>query len=242
VPIAASSSCARALTCLLQAVEREQTWEALARLLLFPRIALAAPARGGKATRSSSTQQCRLNCLSSVLDPLEELVSRVKRATPAEGPRTRARTRAAAAEAPDATSPASDRTAAAVRALLAEGAPGRALQLLASDGVCDSADPAVVARLRELHPQAAGPRLAAPLPEDRPDVTPSWATDQLLAMEAVVCSFPAGSAVGPSGLRPQHLLDCLNSADSASKAGLLEALLTLVTTVSAGRLHTRAAP
>jgi len=71
VTIAAPSSCARALTCLLQALERQQTWEALARLLLFPRIALAAPARGGKATRSSSTQQCRLNCLSSVLDPLE---------------------------------------------------------------------------------------------------------------------------------------------------------------------------
>jgi len=197
VPIAASSSCARALTCLLQAVEREQTWEALTRLLLFPRVALAAPARGGKATWSSSTQQCRLNCLSSVLDPLEELVARVKRAAPADGPCTRAKTRAAAAEAPDVSSTASDRTAAAVRALLAEGAPGRALQLLTSDGVCDSADPAVLARLRELHPQAAGQGLAAPLPEDRPDVTPSWATDQLLAMEAVVRSFPPGSAAGP---------------------------------------------
>jgi len=61
-------------------------------------------------------------------------------------------------------------------------------------------------------------------------------------MEAVVRSFPPGSAAGPSGLRPQHLLDCLNSADSASKAGLLEALLTLVMTVSSGRLHSRAAP
>jgi len=123
VPIAASSSCARALMCLLQAVKREQTWEALARLLFFPRIALAAPPRGGRATRSSCTHQCRLNCLSSVLDPLEELVARVRRASPADGPRTRARIRAAAAEAPDPSSQASDRTAAAVRALLAEGAP-----------------------------------------------------------------------------------------------------------------------
>jgi len=73
-------------------------------------------------------------------------------------------------------------------------------------------------------------------------VTPSLATDQLLAMEAVVRSFPLGSAAGPSGLRPQHLLDCLNSADSAAKTGLLEALLTLVTTVIAGRLQPRAAP
>jgi len=68
VPIAASSTCARALTCLLQALEREKTWETLARLVLCPRIPLAAPARGGKATRSSLTQQCRLNCLAAVRD------------------------------------------------------------------------------------------------------------------------------------------------------------------------------
>jgi len=68
VPIAASSTCARALTCMLQAQEREQTWETLARLLMFHRIALAAPARGGKAARSSSTQKCRLNCLAAVMD------------------------------------------------------------------------------------------------------------------------------------------------------------------------------
>jgi len=105
----------------------------------------------------------------------------------------------------------------AVWALLAEGAPGRALQLLTSDCVCDSAYPAVLARLRELHPQADESGLAAPLPEDLPDVTSSWATNQLLAMEAVVRSFPPGSAADPSGLRHQHLLDCLNSAGSASK-------------------------
>jgi len=73
-------------------------------------------------------------------------------------------------------------------------------------------------------------------------VTPSWATDLILAMEAVVRSFPPGSAAGPSGLRPQHLLDCLNSADSDANTCLLEALLTLVTKVSAGRLQPRAAP
>jgi len=113
---------------------------------------------------------------------------------------------------------------------------------LTSEGVCDAAAPAVLARLPELHPQAEGHNLEPPLPEDRPDVAPSWTSDQLPAMETVVRSFPPGSAAGPSGLRPQHLLDCLNSADSAAKAGLLEALLTLVTTTSSGRLHPRAAP
>jgi len=97
---------------------------------------------------------------------------------------------------------ASDRTAAAVRALLAEGAPGRALQLLTSDVVCDSADPAFPARLQQLHPQPEGSNLEPHLPEDRPDVAPSWASNQVLAMEAVVRSFPPGSAAGSSGLRP----------------------------------------
>jgi len=219
-----------------------QTRENLARLLLFPRIALAAPTRGGKATRSSSTQQCRLNCLASVMDPLGELITRILRPATTDGPRTRVQSRAAAPETAAASPQASDRTAAAVRAFLAEGAPGRALQLLTYDGVCDAADSAVLARLLELHPQAEGPNLEPPLPEDRPDVTPSWATDQLLAMKAVVRSSPPGSAAGPSGLLSQHLPDCLNSADSAAKTGLLEALLTLVTATSCGRLHPRAAP
>jgi len=132
--------------------------------------------------------------------------------------------------------------AAAVRNLLAEGEPGRALQLLISDVVTDSTDPAVLTHLRELHPQAEEPGKAAPFHENRPDYAPSWATDQLVAMEAVVRSSPPGSAAGPSGLRPRHLLDCLNSAESAAKTALLEALLTLVTTVSASRLHPCAAP
>jgi len=61
-------------------------------------------------------------------------------------------------------------------------------------------------------------------------------------MEGGFRSFSPGSATGPSGLRQQHVLDCLNSVESAAKTGLLEALLTLVPTVSAGRLHPLAAP
>jgi len=114
------------------------------------RIALAAPARGGKATRSTSTHQCRINCLAAVMDPLGELIARIQRQAATDGPRTRAQSRATAPETAAASPPASDRTAAAVRLLLAEVAPGRALQLLTSDGVCDAADPAVLKRLREL--------------------------------------------------------------------------------------------
>jgi len=177
VPIAASYTCVRTLSCLMRALEREQIWESLTRLLLFPRIALAAPAPGGKETRSSSTQQCRPNCLASVMDPLGELGARINRKATTDGPRKRAQSRAAATETGAASPQATDRTAAPVRALLAEGAPGRALQLLTSESVCDAAEPVVLTRLLELDPQAEGPNLEPPLPEDRPEVTPSWATE-----------------------------------------------------------------
>jgi len=93
------------------------------------------------------------------MDPLPDLIARILRQALAYAPRTRAQNRAAAPETAAASPQTSDRTAAAVRAFLAEGAPGRALQLLTSEGVCDAADPAVLTRLRELHPQAEGPTL-----------------------------------------------------------------------------------
>jgi len=43
-------------------------------------------------------------------------------------------------------------------------------------------------------------------------------------------------------LRPRYIFDCLNSADRSAKAGLLESMLTLATTVSEDRLQPRAAP
>jgi len=93
----APSTCARALTCLLQAVEREETWETLMHLLIFTRIALAAPARGFKLKRSSSTQQYRPNCLAAVMHLSGELIAIIHRQATTDGPRTRAQSRAAAA-------------------------------------------------------------------------------------------------------------------------------------------------
>jgi len=83
----------------------------LASLLTFPRIALAAPARGGKATRSSSTEQYRINCLAAVMNPLGELMARIHRQAATDGPRTRAHSRAAGPETAAASPQASDRTA-----------------------------------------------------------------------------------------------------------------------------------
>jgi len=133
-PYCGTSTCARDLTCLLQALEQDQIWETLTRLLNFPRIFLAAPALVGKATKPSSTQQCRLNCLTAVMDPLGELTARIHQQAMTDGPQKRTQSMAAASGTSAASPQASERTAEAVRDRLAEGAPGRALQLLTSDG------------------------------------------------------------------------------------------------------------
>ena len=51
-----------------------------------------------------------------------------------------------------------------------------------------------------------------------------------------------GGAAGPSGLRPQHVLDCLRHADTASCTHLLTALVRLADTAVAGNLQPEAAP
>jgi len=53
-------------------------------------------------------------------------------------------------------------------------------------------------------------------------------------------SFPAGSAGGPDGLRPQHLLDLLLSNESGPE--LLSALTAFVNLVLAGGCPARVAP
>jgi len=117
----------------------------------------ASPGWEGHA--GGSTQQCRLHCLSSVLDPQEEwslvLNGRPQQMDPVRGPGQDVGVRGIAHLA-TGLGPHCSRIA---------RPPGRALQLLTCDGVGDSADtaglngPAVLARLRELHPQADGPRL-----------------------------------------------------------------------------------
>jgi len=83
------------------------------------RNALAAPDRGGKVSRCSSTRLCRLNSQASLLDPMEELMAHIKQMAAADGSRSRAQ------KVTDASPHASDRTAAAVRAEGAQGSVAR---------------------------------------------------------------------------------------------------------------------
>ncbi len=125
-----------------------------------------------------------------------------------------------------------------------EGAPGKALNLLLSEGCHDSADSAVLAKLRDLHPTAAPP----------PEGTGSHATtfdhqwhdlesrrDRLQVLERRIRDFPPASAASPSGLRPQHLQDALRTAEHGASQRLLIALDRLALQCEIGHIHDRIA-
>ena len=96
-----------------------------------------------------------------------------------------------------------------VRQAVGEGATRKGLNMLLSNGTHDPDDPAVLAKLKELHPHAEPVNLATfpekldPLLGDHEEGF--W---ENLVKDAIL-HFPRGSAPGPSGLRPGHLQDAL---------------------------------
>ena len=116
-----------------------------------------------------------------------------------------------------------------MRALVADGAPRKALNLLNSDGLHDICDPSVLPRLQSLHP-AGNPIDARALPHVVDTGLPPL-DDVKIWLEAVlkgVADFPRGSAPGPSGLRPSCLFDLLKRGPHVSKLAVeLAALVAL---------------
>jgi len=205
VPLGCATLVARSLAFVLAAFLREQSWESLARLLLLPRVCLAAPGRGGKRA-VASVQLCWAGCMSVVQDPLEVLLALVRGDSPPEGACTRSRSKAA--QGHGVGGGVDDVTQEAARNLLGEGAPARAQQLLSSERIHDSGDPEVFAKRQALHPQDI--QYHAPAAEHARPLPRAWSEDQVLSMEAPVRSCPPGGSAGPAGLRPQHFLDCLD--------------------------------
>ena len=101
--------------------------------------------------------------------------------------------------------------------------------MLLSKGTHDPNAPQVVRKLRDLHPnEPALPALAANAWdresrlsfEDEEDVV----AERCAALKKAVFDFPAMSAPGPSGLRPEHLKAMLGDYAMGSSMRLLHAL------------------
>ena len=123
----------------------------------------------------------------------------------------------------------------AVAAKLEDGNVRAAVRLLMSED--SPAEPCSdsLAKLQEKHPQATVK--ADDLPPSSP--VQSLSVDESQVRLAVL-SFPAGSAGGPDGLRPQHIRDLLLCREAGSD--FLTALTAFVNLVLAGRCPLDVAP
>ncbi len=107
------------------------------------------------------------------------------------------------------TSTSDQSIAAAVSAKLEDGNIKAAAKILCSDDtpaeICDQ----TFADLQSKHPTPPPDRQPVPPP---PDTEPLQLSESNI--RALISTFPAGSAGGPDGLRPQHLLELIKSAEA----------------------------
>lgn len=125
-------------------------------------------------------------------------------------------------------------------ALVQDGAYSKAVKHLLSDGVHDAHDAAVRAKLEALHPQREPPQASLHHEAWPWDVNDDAEDKFLRAIRQTMLAFPAGSAAGPSGLRPQHLQDVLMH-QAGSAASVTSSLAQFVKMCLDGQLPPAAA-
>ena len=101
--------------------------------------------------------------------------------------------------------------AASVTSKIEDGNIKAALRLLSSEDKPADDNEATITALKARHLHAAIDRKPSPPPRDYSALHVSEAE-----VVAAVKSFPAGSAGGPDGIRPQHILDLVNNREAKS--------------------------
>ena len=127
------------------------------------------------------------------------------------------------------------------RTLVGEGATRKALDSLMSEGSHDPSDPAVLDKLRSLHPDGAPLATTLPSALDPMLTPPDHDTGYMDALvRDAILRFPRASAPGPSGLRPSHLQDAIRRRGGG--LGLIRSLASLTTEWVNGRLPASHSP
>ncbi len=116
----------------------------------------------------------------------------------------------------------------AVRSKLEDGNVRAAVRIICSDEKPALNNDATLNALRQRHPPAAVNRITVPDPSTF-DAVHVIEQDVTTAIR----SFPAGSAAGPDGLRPQHLLDLITCKEAGQE--LVSATTSLVNLLLEGR-------
>ena len=152
--------------------------------MLFPRTALAARKPGDEAPANGARDALNERCVFVLRSDIPAILGRLRDNEQARPPRKKAR------HPQREPRPDDERTLAAIRALMAEGAPACAVQLLTSAGLHDPDNQAVQLKLAELHP--VGSRIMAPFPIAW-NKTGTWGASEIEAMRGILYSFRRGA-------------------------------------------------
>lgn len=134
-----------------------------------------------------------------------------------------------------------DDLAARVSAKIEEGDVRGAVRLAVSDDVLAPCCDAVADALRLLHPPRAAPTNGSTSPPQPDIITVNSCTPRVLMLSAhdiveAIKSFPAGSAGGLDGLRPQHLKDMTSPYTGLAGERLVTTLTEFANMCLAGRV------
>jgi hypothetical protein len=228
VPAACRVRFAAALGSTLSRLVSSPTWEDLYRLLSIAKMTLVSPPRGGAGHPGAAAAEVGRRLVAFERSQYQSLWPE------AEPLRRKPVTRRDTATNEEGSLPKG--TARVVESLVAEGALAKAAKALVSRGLADLDDPGNREALLRLNPVGEP---VTPVEVPAPDFGLTGAQWKDLVHAAIV-SFPAGSAPGPSGLRPCHLKDCIRRPGSAGS--LLPPLTAFVRRAAAGLLPAPMAP
>ena len=196
------------------------------RLFMLPCCILASPVRGGRSHWRQTLETVRRRIRRWKAGDIIGLWSDVEE----ENSRWSRKRR------PKAPSPNSLRLANAWRAkrLTEEGQYKKALQALLSEGVA-GASPEVLNEMLAKHPQAPPPSLPQGPPAPPPSITPE-------TVLKAICSFPTGSAPGPSHLRAAHLKEAVLCPSPGQASKVTSSLTGLVNLLCSGHARPEVVP
>ena len=211
IPKSARHACSVALSTILKRISRSSIdLSAWSDLLNFGNTILRKPARGGKRQNLTSLIKKRLEGTS---DSLTHVIDKIRSSNRSD----------------------SAFLSAAVTAKVEDGNIKAAIRLLCSEDkpAPDTTD--TLAKLAEKHPQSSTDINLLPDPKSTSSIQVTE-ENVLKAMK----SFPAGSAGGPDGIRPQHLLDLVCCKESGP--ALLKSLTDFTNSLLDGNCHADVVP
>ena len=200
IPRGAVEAVTRTFVAALSRFLSESSWESFHSLWAFPKAVLAPLSRGGRTHYNALGRKIAARATAYLQRPVAASWNESKLPDKPVVRRTRGQT------ARDAEASAHRLHERVIRSV-GNGALSKALTLLTSDGVQDADDPAVLARLRQLHPSEPAPGYGPPTArQPLPcDTTDEGTKERLDGLRQAVFSFGKDSAPGPSGLRSDHL-------------------------------------